>query len=167
MTASVLHTDRCTLVPWTPTDRDELEHLLRLPTVRRHLLDDQLVERHWVQARIQDSIDRFERGSFGLWTIRVDDSLAGFAGFLPVFDPPVLELIYGLHPEHTGRGVATEAARAVIEVYRAAGNRVVRASIDEPNHASHRVLVRLGFHETRRDPPTETLPTQVHFELVR
>lgn len=160
----ILHTERCVLRPWAPDDAEVLGAILRDPTVRRYLLDDQLVDRHWVLTRIGDSWVRFAHGGFGMWTIGVDGAVVGFVGFLPAHDPPVLELAYGLHPSHHGRGLATEAADAVISHYVGAGHTPVRASTDEPNAASRRVLERLGFRLTDRTEATEDLPAQLHFE---
>lgn len=176
MAGNPIRTARCLLTPWALEDAEELGALLRLPSVRKHLLDDQLVTAHWVEQQIDASTARFAGGGFGLWTMRLGTGdgpvaaarpVVGFAGFLPVYEPPVLELLYGLHPDHVGLGLATEAARAVIEVYLSESPEVVRASIDEPNQASARVLARLGFVEVRRDPASETLPVQIHFELPR
>ena len=38
--------------------------------------------------------------------------LVGFVGFRPFFDPPELQLLYGLLPAYWGRGLATEPAGA-------------------------------------------------------
>ncbi|HEV7607002.1 MAG TPA: GNAT family N-acetyltransferase [Steroidobacteraceae bacterium] len=63
--------------------------------------------------------------------------------------PPVdgvVEIAYGLHPEHWGKGYATEAAKALVDFAFASGQvRVVRAhTLPQPN-ASTRVLTKSGF----------------------
>jgi RimJ/RimL family protein N-acetyltransferase len=56
------------------------------------------------------------------------------------------ELGYWLLPEHWGRGIATECVGAVLEhAYGAMGLHRVAAEVDAENHASRRVLDRLGF----------------------
>jgi RimJ/RimL family protein N-acetyltransferase len=59
----------------------------------------------------------------------------------------VVEISYGVDPEHQGKGYATEAARALTAYAFSSGMvRVVRAhTLPEPN-ASTRVLIKCGFH---------------------
>jgi len=69
---------------------------------------------------------------------------AGFKG--PPDAEGVVELAYGLAPEHQGRGYAREAARALTEYALGAGGaRCVRAHTRLDNAASARVLVACGF----------------------
>lgn len=121
--------------------------------MRRYLLDGQIVSRAWVEDEIRRSAARFEAGGAGLWTLLERDAprLVGFVGFRPFFEPPELQLLYGLAPEHWGRGLATEAARAAITyAFRDLGFPEVRAATDVPNAASIAVLERLGMHEWKR-----------------
>ncbi len=81
-------------------------------------------------------------------------------GSIGFFGPPSLtsdpaadevrevEMGYGLVPEGRGRGVATEAVRALLELTDALGVRV-RASVLPENSASLRVLAKCGFTELR------------------
>ena len=144
-----LTTRRCVLEPWSEEDAEAVGALLREPTVRRYLLDDQLVERHWVRDRILESSIRFQAGGHGIWAVRVDGAMVGFVGFLPAEEGSILELVYGLHPSMLGQGLATEAASAAIAAYRAVDPAdPVWATTDAPNQASQRVLARLGFTAT-------------------
>lgn len=65
----------------------------------------------------------------------------------------VAELGYWLTPESWGRGFATEAARAVIDMARyALPLRRLQARHHVNNDASRRVLDKLGFREIAREP---------------
>jgi len=148
-----LLTHRLELRPFAPEDVEELLDLFTDVDVRRYLLDDQVVTRDWVQAEVTASVERFASGSAGLWALRERGSAAivGFAGFRPFFDPPELQLLYGLLPAYWGRGLATAAARAAIEhAFGTLGLDEVRAATDLPNSASIAVLERLDFVEWRR-----------------
>jgi RimJ/RimL family protein N-acetyltransferase len=58
----------------------------------------------------------------------------------------VVELAYGVDPEHRGRGYATEAAGALAAFAFASGRaRLVRAHTKPDNGASARVLEKCGF----------------------
>lgn len=66
-------------------------------------------------------------------------------------DGGAAELGYWLSPSHWGRGYATEAGRAVLDIARhALGLRSVIARHHVDNPASGRVLRKLGFRETGR-----------------
>ena len=61
---------------------------------------------------------------------------------------PEVEIGYGLVSDARGRGVATEAVRALLALTDAVGVRV-RASVSPDNSASIRVLAKCGFTELR------------------
>jgi RimJ/RimL family protein N-acetyltransferase len=69
---------------------------------------------------------------------------AGFKG--PPAADGVVEISYGVDPDHRGKGYATEAAQALTAyAFRSGTVRVVRAhTLPEPN-ASTRVLAKCGF----------------------
>jgi RimJ/RimL family protein N-acetyltransferase len=68
----------------------------------------------------------------------------GFKG--PPAADGVVEIAYGVHPDHQGRGYATEAAEALVSyAFGDSRVRVVRAhTLPEPS-ASTRVLIKCGF----------------------
>jgi RimJ/RimL family protein N-acetyltransferase len=58
------------------------------------------------------------------------------------------EVGYVLHPDHEGRGYATEGVRALLELcFDHAGAHRVTARVDERNAGSARLLERLGFRK--------------------
>lgn len=121
--------------------------------MRRWLLDGEVVPRAWVDEEIAQSEARFAAGGCGLWALREPpaEAVIGFVGFRPFWDPPELELVYGLHPARWRRGLATEAAWAATDyAFGTLGFHEVRAATDTPNTASMAVLERLGFEEWRR-----------------
>jgi len=151
--APVITTERLTLRPFGAEDIDVLLELFTDADVRRHLLDDTVVSREWVEEEVLSSQARFTESGCGLWTLteRAGGSIIGFVGFRPFFDPPELQLLYGLLPSHWGRGFATEACEAAIDyAFAVLGLEDVRAATDVPNTASIAVLERLGMRERRR-----------------
>jgi ribosomal-protein-alanine N-acetyltransferase len=78
--------------------------------------------------------------------------LIGFCGFWHFHEPPELELLYGIAPDHWHKGLATEAANAMIRY----GFDVLRferivASTDAANTASVRVMERAGLRFWKRE----------------
>jgi len=82
---------------------------------------------------------------------RADGLAIGGLGF---FGPPGdgrVELGYGLVPSARGRGYATEALRAAVDLAARYGARTIAADTEESNAASQNVLRKAGFTATRRD----------------
>jgi [ribosomal protein S5]-alanine N-acetyltransferase len=153
MPLPILHTSRLTLRAWTLDDIDELHALWTRPEVRRYLWDDEAISRERAAATVSEFMAQHADG-LGGWMIleRETGALAGFAALIrrERGDP---ELLYGLASEWWGRGMATEAARAVLTyAFGTLGCARVMAATDVPNAASARVMERLGMRFTHRGP---------------
>ncbi len=146
-----LTTPRLTLRPFTNADLDAVHALWIDADMRRYLCDNRIVtiaeSREWLEGSTRE----FAARGFGLWGVHegADGTLLGFCGCRewPTGEP---ELMYGLLKPWWGRGLATEAATAVLDhVFETLGHPVVMAATDPPNVASVRVMERLGmaFHE--------------------
>jgi RimJ/RimL family protein N-acetyltransferase len=91
----------------------------------------------------------------GLWAIvpvqSGRDEPIGTVLLMPLEDDDgptdLVEVGWHLHPDWQGRGYATEAARAVLDLASTAGIEVVFAVIDLDNEPSRRVAVRLGMQD--------------------
>lgn len=124
------------------------------PGVRKFLWDDEIISRERTSSVVERSIASFATDGFGLWAISLTDSreLIGFCGFWHFHEPPRLELLYGIAPEHWNAGLATEAAIAMIDrgfdVFRFAR---IEASADAANEASVRVMQRAGMRFWKRE----------------
>jgi [ribosomal protein S5]-alanine N-acetyltransferase len=153
MPLPTLHTTRLTLRPWTLDDIDELHALWTRPEVRRYLWDDQTITRERAEATVREFMSAEDEG-IGGWLVldRSSGTLMGFAALIRR-EPGDPELMYGLAPDWWGRGVATEAARAVLtHAFSALDCARVTAATDVPNAASARVMERLGMRFTHRGP---------------
>ncbi|MQS17018.1 GNAT family N-acetyltransferase [Streptomyces kaniharaensis] len=77
------------------------------------------------------------------------------------------EIGYWLHPAATRRGVATRAARALVDqAFRLPGVDWVEIVHDPANHASAAVPARLGFTEHLRRPAEALAPAETGEEQV-
>jgi [ribosomal protein S5]-alanine N-acetyltransferase len=144
--------ERLTYRAVTPTDLDALVSLVQNGYVRRYMMDGVLHRPAWCAERIRESEALFEQRGVGLWLAYELGSgeLVGFCGFLEVLavDPvhPEPELAYALLEQFSGRGYATEMARASIAFARSQSwPAPIFAGVDEVNAASLRVLEKLGF----------------------
>ena len=148
----VLSTRRLTLRAAAPTDVAEFQELLSIPEVTRYS--------NWPDAPLKAQVERTLR-----WMTRVHASGKGCAWIIEIAASGTLagairfnsfekkwrcgEIGYELHPDHWGKGLMTEAVRAVV----ACGHETFRLNrIDAwtlpGNGASDRVLEKSGFrHE--------------------
>jgi len=113
--------------------------------VRRHLWDDQPVAVDTVREVGAASRASFAADGYGLWILT---DAAGFAGTcgLRATDAGDVEVLYSIEPARWGRGLATDAARAVLDqAFGTLGLPRVLGGVDDANHASRRVLEKLGM----------------------
>jgi ribosomal-protein-alanine N-acetyltransferase len=144
-----LRTGRLVLRAFDAGDEDALLEQWNDPDVRRYLFDDQEVSREAVREQLVASRRNFEAIGCGYFTIRPAQAPArviGFAGLRPYGGAGAIELLYALRPEAWGRGLATEAARAVLVLgFERCGLEEIHAGADPPNAASFTVMERLGM----------------------
>jgi [ribosomal protein S5]-alanine N-acetyltransferase len=130
-------------------DVDDFHRLVQDDYIRRYMMDGNLFPRSWAEDRVRDSQALFASRGVGVWLAEEGSSgaLVGFCGFLALREQPVEpQLVYALLQPWSGRGYATEMARACIADARAQhGLGEIRAEVDEVNPASLRVLEKLGF----------------------
>ena len=150
----IIETARLRLRPFRPQDVDELHKLFVEPGVRRFLWDDEVIPKERAGSVIETSVSSFETRGFGLWAVSLltEDALIGFCGFWFFHDPPKLELLYGLSEGYWNRGLATEAARAMLGYgFERLGFERIEASTDAAHVASQRVMLKAGMTFWKRE----------------
>lgn len=150
MVNPLIQTARLRLVPISAFMAEDLEALFATPRFRRYLCDDEIMPRSWIDQTIVKSEALFASSGLGIWALYPvqQTRLVGICGFFDFFDPPERELIFGLAHASWGKGYATEAAHAVVRYgFEELNMREIKAHVDVPNTASHRVLERIGFQK--------------------
>ncbi len=156
-TQYTLTRERFRLRPFAPEDLETLHALWSAPQVRQFLWDDIIIPREAAQEVIAASQLLFEQHGFGFWNILSQSGKQhlGFCGLRFIEETPEIEILYGLWPEHWGKGFASEAATEVLRHgFEECQLARVLAGADPPNTASIRVMERLGmryFQHTRRN----------------
>ncbi|MHC4549678.1 MAG: GNAT family N-acetyltransferase [Planctomycetota bacterium] len=146
-----IETERLRMRPLGPGDLEAVYRLWAHPDVRRFLFDGEKVSPAWVAAELERNTACFAAHGWGQWAVLEGDTLIGFCGYRFFHDPPERQLVFGIDPAHWGRGLATEAARAMVRHgFRYRRFERIIASADAPNAASIRVLEKAGFRFDRR-----------------
>ena len=146
-----LQSERLTLIPFRSEHVDDLHALWTDADVRRFLWDDEIIAREQAAEVVEASEVSFREHGFGMWALVPvgQDEIVGFAG-LRHFGKDEVELLYGLRPDNWGRGLASEASRAVLDHGFGLGLTKIFAGTDPPNVASLQVMDRLGFGDEHR-----------------
>lgn len=144
----VLETERLRFRPLTLDDVDDLAALYADPEVMFHF--DGTRTREQARAEIERIQGQYATYGFHFWatTLRADGRFIGRCGLIPmtVEDRPEHEVAYVLARAHWGRGLGTEAARAIKEwAFREHGFPRVISLIDPRNIASQRVALKNGM----------------------
>ena len=143
-----LQTDRLRLRPIAAADRKALHALWTEPAVRRFLWDDRVIDLASVDGLIERSTASFAAEGFGLFALREAGraALRGAVGIFRLRPEGEPELLYSLATACFGRGLATEASRAVMaDAFERLGFVRVLARTDPLNLASIAVMKRLGM----------------------
>lgn len=150
--AAVLATQRLTLSPLAHSDVDALWPTVSDPAFPRWMLWEAHRSRSETEAFVDHTVRQAKEGAALVWTVRQGDAFCGLVGFSEVVRRQLAwtvdraELGYWMVPEAQGRGLCTEASRAVLELaFDRLGLHKVTSGCIAENAASRRVLEKLGF----------------------
>lgn len=139
--------------PPVPADAAVVLDLHQDPRAVAHNPGDHLADLSAAQVRVERWVLHWHEVGIGysLLSWHGDDSVLGVCGvkLMTLHDRPVLNLLYRLNPSVWGRGVATEAASAVVARARCHQLALpVVARVRPANHASARVALTAGLRRT-------------------
>jgi len=160
MAMSVLETERLVLRPFVVEDLDALAAVFAEPAVWQYPVGRGFT-REESRGFLERQILHWETHGFGMWAAELKGArqLTGFIGLsVPTWLPavlPAVEVGWRLHPDHWGKGLATEGGGASLrfgfeELHL---DRIISIFMSE-NAASGRVMAKLGMQEclTTLDP---------------
>jgi RimJ/RimL family protein N-acetyltransferase len=167
-----LRTPRLTLRPYTAGDFDALYDLQSRPEVTRYLLYG-IRDRAAVRASLEQKISAAvlaEEGS-NLTLAVVLPETGTLIGDVMLFwlsrEHEQGEIGYVFHPDHGGKGYATEAARVMLRLgFGELGLHRIVGRIDARNAASARVLDRLGMRREAHFVQNEIIKGEWTDEVV-
>lgn len=149
----LLRTTRTALSPFPLQKLERFYAINTDPFVRQYLWDNEIISRDLAISILEQNRDYFEDRAYGLWEIveLEHGGTIGYAGLWYFFDEPQPQLIYALLPAYTGRGLATEAASAIIDyAFSTLDFSYLIAATDAPHLSSQGVALRLGMEEVKR-----------------
>jgi [ribosomal protein S5]-alanine N-acetyltransferase len=122
-----------------------------------------------IQRRLQTELDRAAAHNFQYWPIHLlaDNEFVGCCGLRPYkLEEGIPELGFHLRPKFWRRGLAPEAAKAVIDyAFRILNCKGLFAGHHPENVNSKKVLEKLGFHYTH-DESFPALAIEIPYYLL-
>ncbi|WP_336823256.1 GNAT family N-acetyltransferase [Sporosarcina sp. USHLN248] len=98
---------------------------------------------------------------------KTSGKIIGAAGFNLTEHMDTIELIYHFNRTSWGKGYATEAAAACLEIAKNhSGTHLITASADPQNQASRKILKKIGFTEMGTKWFTDTEQEEPYYELI-
>ncbi len=162
---NVLETERLFIRHLRASDLDELSALCADAELMRYVGDGQPLTREQVQRWIEKSLENYSRHGLGCMAVteKSEDRLIGYCGLVYAQGSDEPEIIYALQKEYWGRGLASEAARAML-AYGLTKHKLPRilATIDPDNASSIRIVEKLGLKFLMKRVDEHGLPELVY-----
>ena len=152
MTKTLFETERLQIREMTEEDGVFYQAMLSDPDFKTHIGDRGVTSEEIAITHMRDRVlSSYDAHGFGMWLVsrKSDGEAIGMAGLVKRDFLKHVDLGYAFLPVGRGAGYATEAASAVVGYARQHfGIRRLAAIVSPANHASIRVLERLGFNHT-------------------
>ncbi|MEM7102905.1 MAG: GNAT family N-acetyltransferase [Bacteroidota bacterium] len=146
---TVIETERLILREMIPGDVDDMLRLHSDPEVQKYTGENIITSRKEIKEKIKLlRKQNYETHGFGRWVTILKEGMqfVGWAGvkYLPEFDE--IDLGYRFLKEHWGKGIATEASKAILEyAFNDLNlNRIIAIAMLD-NKASIRVIEKVGM----------------------
>ncbi len=144
----ILQTPRLLLREFTENDLDAFALIMADPEVMKFSLSgpqSKEVAKQYLEHRI---LQHYRAHGFGLWAVVYEGILIGFTGLITqeIDGEKKIELGYRFHPKYWGKGLATEACRAIAQyAFTVLKLSEVISIIDPQNIRSLRVAEKVGM----------------------
>lgn len=145
MIVEPIRTHRLVLRPFQETDREQTIRLLRNEEISRTFMLSDFPDDDAAGKLFERILKNSLSDAHFEIAICLEDQVIGFLNDVEITDGTI-ELGYVIHPDHWGRGYATESLTAVIWALFHMGFHRVCAGYFEDNLASGRVMEKSGMH---------------------
>lgn len=148
----IISTERCNLRLFEESDIDDLHSLYSDKDVMRFLPGE--YSRDVAERHVSAFAEVFDERGYTLWAVNSNETgkLVGRVGLWPLNGTEEIELGYVIARAYWGKGIATEASKACLEYgFKELEMPFVAAITVSENHASLRVMEKLGFRFIRED----------------
>ncbi len=151
----IIETERLILRELCPEDAKDMMRLHSHPEVQRYTGDGILTTREGILEKIAEKQADYGKYGYGRWAtiLKEGDRFVGWSGlaYLPEFDE--IDVGYRFLPEFWGKGLATEATRAILAyAFKELKLKRIVAIAMKENKASIRVMEKAGMQFDKYAP---------------
>jgi len=147
-----IETERFLLRTYTADDLKTLYILITDPDLTRFFPKDYSIKKEEVLASLPRRMEKWRKHGFGQLGVFEKESrnFIGYCGLKYLENTPDVEIYYGFYKDFWGKGIATEAAKAVLRFgfEEVKLERIVGVTNPE-NIASQKVLLKLGLEQEK------------------
>ena len=148
MLLPIIETERLLLRMYRADELEAVYHLITDKDVTRFFPDYYTVDKDYVLSSLPRRIERWQKHGFGQLGVfdKETKKLIGYCGLQHLDNTAEVEIYYGLHKKFWRKGLATEAAKAILRFgfEKIDLPRIVAAT--HPNNAdSQKILLKLGM----------------------
>jgi ribosomal-protein-alanine N-acetyltransferase len=131
----------------------------------RFVGDGTALSREECERWLAVTADNYAKRGYGMFALveRQTGEVVGFGGLIHFAGRGEPEIKYALLRSAWGRGLATEAARALLDFARARGLPEVIATVDPQHGASQRVLAKAGMERGELRDEEDGTQTQMFY----
>ena len=143
-----IETERLILRTYTVDDLKTVYVLITDPDVTRFFPEDYSVKKEDVLASLPRRMEKWRKFGFGQLGVfdKVNGNLIGYCGLQYLDNTSEVEIYYGFFKDSWGKGIATEAAKAMLRFgFEEVKLEKIVGVTNPENFASQRVLQRLGM----------------------
>lgn len=161
----MFETDRLIVRHLCAGDLDEMYAVCGDPDIMRYVGDGKPLSLERTRDWIAQSQRNYERLGFGCAAVidKATHRFIGYCGLIFNSDGKEVEIIYTLKKQYWGKGLASEVAAAMIEFgFTRCGLKNIIATIDPANHASLRIIKKLGMTHRENRIDEYGLPEAVY-----
>lgn len=148
MSSIVFTTTRLTARRWDGREVDDLLAVYGDADAMRWVGDGLAISREQCEKWVEVTLGNYQRRGYGMFALeeKTTGRVVGFAGLVHPGGQEEPEIKYAFLRSHWGQGLASEAAKGLVEYgQRAHGLNHIIATAAPANVASHQVLRKAGF----------------------
>jgi ribosomal-protein-alanine N-acetyltransferase len=166
----VFETERLLVRHWRDADLPGIEAVYGNAEAMRWVGDGQPISKAQCIQWLEVTRANYQQRGYGMFAVelRVAPGLIGCCGIVHPGGQEEPEIKYAYLPAYWGMGIATEAARGMLE-YAVSQHKLdyLIATTAPENTASHRVLLKAGMHYGELKTDADGLQTQVFEYLAK
>lgn len=141
-------------LPFKSSDIEDLFRICQDEDLRRYLMEGMEMSYEDCESLVSSNSVFLSENLVGLYMIKLNDKAIGYGGFKDTFPKSdEIDFMYAIVGECFGKGIGSEVARKLLEIYKMSGaNKILTAVVNPENRASIKILEKNRFVHKGKAP---------------